>query len=323
MRAVVYSKYGTADVLENEDIAQPVPADDEVLVRIHTASLNPYDWHYMTGLPYVGRLVMGMFKPNVRTLGADLAGVVEEVGDNVSKFQIGDEVFGMVNGAVPGQTELETGTFAEFAVVKEVWLEPKPTEMSLEEAASVPLAAITALQGLRDYGKVQPGQRVLINGASGGVGIFAVQIAKSMGAEVTGVCSTKNVEMVKSLGADSVVDYSQEDFADLGSSYDLLLDNVGNRSLSDCRKVLMKNGMYLASFGQTENLWFGPLRKMFWMMIVNAFSSHKLVGLTQHRKKSDLDAVLKMIQKGQIKTVIDRTYVSLPKSPSSPRNVGS
>jgi NADPH:quinone reductase-like Zn-dependent oxidoreductase len=228
MKAIVYHEFGSPDVLRLEEIEKPIPTDDQFLIRVRAASVNPLDWHYMEGTPYLGRPVeFGLLKPTITRLGVDFAGTVEAVGKNITQFKPGDEVFGG-----------RTGAFAEYVVAREdraVVL--KPANVTFEQAASLPIAAITALQALRDKGHVQPGQKVLINGASGGVGTFAVQIAKSFGAEVTGVCSGRNEEMVRSIGADHVIDYTKQDFTKSEQLYDLIIDNVGNRSLLECRRV--------------------------------------------------------------------------------------
>ena len=232
MQAVVYCEYGSPDVLSLAQVEKPVPGDSQVLVRVRAAAVNPLDWHFMRGTPYIGRLGMGLRKPAVIRLGVDFAGTVEAVGKDVSQFKPGDEVFGG-----------RTGAFAQYVTVhahRGVTL--KPANLSFEQAAAVPVAAITALQALRDHGNVQPGQKVLINGASGGVGTFAVQIAKSLGADVTGVCSTRNVDMVRSIGADRVIDYTKEDFTKSTDRYDVVIDNFGNHSLIDLRGVLKAEG---------------------------------------------------------------------------------
>jgi NADPH:quinone reductase-like Zn-dependent oxidoreductase len=235
MKAVVYREFGSPSVLRLEEIPKPVPTDNQVLVKVRAVSVNPLDWHYMEGTPYLGRLPeFGLLKPKVARLGVDYAGTVEAVGKNVTQYKAGDEVFGNRFGA-----------FAEYICATEKALALKPSNLSFEEAASVPVAAVTALQGLRDTGKLQYGQKVLINGASGGVGTFAVQLAKWMGANVTGVCSTRNVELVRSLGADQVIDYTKEDFTRNGERYDLILDNVANHSLSECRRVLKPTARYV------------------------------------------------------------------------------
>jgi NADPH:quinone reductase-like Zn-dependent oxidoreductase len=236
MKAVVFETYGSPDVLELTEIDEPVVGDDQVLVRVRAASVNPYDWHLLTGLPYIGRLQMGL-KPKVHRLGGDLAGVVEAVGANATQVRPGDEVFGMVDGAVPGNLMLELGSFAEYVRVSQDSVALKPANLTFEQAAAVPLAAWTALHAIREEGAVQPGQRVLINGASGGVGTFAVQIAASFGAEVTGVCSTRNVDMVRSIGAATVVDYTREDFTRGDPRFDLMLTTWGtvpSRSADGC-----------------------------------------------------------------------------------------
>ncbi len=234
MKAVVYTNYGSPDVLEIREIKKPVPNDDQVLVKVRAAAINPLDWHFMEGKPYIMRaMIGGIRKPKSPQLGVDLAGEVEAVGKNVTQFKPGDEVFGTGHGAA----------FAEYVCANKTKLVLKPANVTFAEGAAVPIAALTALQGLRDYGKVQPGQKVLINGASGGVGTFAVQIAKTLGAEVTGVCSTRNVELVQSLGADHVVDYTKEDFTKGSERYDVILDNVGTQPLSGFRRVLKPNGI--------------------------------------------------------------------------------
>ncbi len=227
MKAIVYSNYGSPDVLRCEVIEKLTPKDDEVLIKVRAASVNPYDWHFMRGLPYFLRLRVGLRKPKDTRLGVDAAGQVETIGRNVTQFKPGDEVFGLCRGA-----------FAEYACASESKLARKQGNVTFEQAASVPIAGLTALQGLRDKGQLQPGQKVLINGAAGGVGTFAVQIAKSFGAEVTGVCSTRNVDMVRSIGADHVIDYTQEDFTKKEQRYDLILDCIANHSLSAFRRVL-------------------------------------------------------------------------------------
>src|SRR5208282_4799228 len=231
MKAVVYYQYGSPDVLKCEETEKPVPGDGEVLIKVRAASVNPLDWHFMRGTPYMLRIMAGPGQPKDKRLGVDVAGQVEGVGRNVTQFKPGDEVFGACRGA-----------FAEYACASESALVMKPDNVTFEQAASAPVAAFTALQGLRDMGHIKPGQKVLINGAAGGVGTFAVQIAKWFGAEVTGVCSTRNVDMVRSLGADQVIDYTQEDFTERGQRYDLFFDCVGNHSLSACTRVLNPKG---------------------------------------------------------------------------------
>src|SRR5271157_4614995 len=231
MKAVVYYNYGSPDVLKCEEIEKPTAGDNEVLIRVRAASVNPYDWHFMRGTPYFIRIMAGLLKPKDKRLGVDVAGQVEAVGENVTQLKPGDEVFGACRGA-----------FAEYACTSESALVMKPDNVTFGQAASVPVAAFTALQGLRDKGQIHPGQKVLINGAAGGVGTFAVQIAKSFGADVTGVCSTRNVDMVRSIGADRVIDYTQEDFTKSGQRYDLFFDSAGNHSWLACRRVLNRKG---------------------------------------------------------------------------------
>lgn len=286
MRAVVYRKYGLPDVLELLEVARPVAGAGEVLVRVRAASVNPYDWHNLRGQPFIVRTMGGLFKPKQETPGLDWAGTVEAVGDGVTQFQQGAEVFGMSAGA-----------FAEYLSVAADKPAPKPANLTHEETAAIPLAALTALQGLRDKGKIQPGHRVLINGAAGGVGTFAVQIAKSFGAHVTAVCSTKNVELVVSLGADRVIDYTREDFARDGARYNVVLDAVGNRSLSDCRRVLGPGGTYVAAAGS--------VRGMLWLAIRRR--KNMVAMLTQNRKQ-DLVFITELVESGKVTPVIDRRY---------------
>ena len=251
MQAITYHRCGAPDVLELQEVEQPVPADDEVLVRVHAASVNPRDWHYLRGLPYVLRPV-ALRVPEDGGLGSDVAGRVEAVGRAVSRFRPGDEVSAFVR----------KGAFAEYTCVPEDALGPKPANLSFEQAAAVPLAGLTALQGLRDHGRVRPGQRVLIAGASGGVGTFAVQLAREFGAEVTGVCSTRNLELVRSLGADEVIDYTREDFAGNGRRYDLIFQLAGARSPAGCRRALTPKGQLILSSGEGPGRWIGPLGRM-------------------------------------------------------------
>lgn len=308
MKAITIDRYGSPDVLRLEEIDEPGVDDDDVLVRIRAASINPYDWHFMTGLPYIGRTQFGLRRPRVRGLGADLAGVVEVVGNRVTRFRPGDDVYGEVDGEVPGHPMLELGSLAEYVCVKEDSVAHMPANLTFEEAAAVPLAGHTALKGIRDLAGVEPGHELLINGASGGVGTFAVQIGKALGAEVTGVCSTRNVDLVKSIGADHVVDYTRDDFTRGEQRYDALLDNVGNRSLAECRRVLKPRGVYLASFGQPENLWLGPLVRILSMALLSWVVSHRLIVLQTKRTREALLDLKELIEADAIKPVIDRTY---------------
>ncbi|HVS81997.1 MAG TPA: NAD(P)-dependent alcohol dehydrogenase, partial [Pyrinomonadaceae bacterium] len=254
MKAVVYTDYGPPDVLEIRDIKKPVPNDDQVLVKVRATSVNPYDWHFIRGTPYIMRAMMvGLRKPTDPRLGVDYSGTVEAVGKNVTQFKPGDEVFGGRGGA-----------FAEYVCARaDRSITLKPANVSFEQAASVSIAGLTALQGLRDAGHVQPGQKVLINGASGGVGTFAVQIAKTLGADVTGVCSTRNLDLVRSLGADHVIDYTKEDFTKSDQHYDVILDNVGTQPLSGFRRVLTPKGIcvMIGGGGPNEGKWVGPMAR--------------------------------------------------------------
>jgi NADPH:quinone reductase-like Zn-dependent oxidoreductase len=308
MKAIVQAKYGSPDVLELQDIAKPVVKDDEVLVRVRAASANPADWHFMRGLPYIMRPQSGLGKPKNSVLGRDIAGQVEAVGKEVTRFRPGDEVFANV----------ETGGFAEYTCVSEGFLEPKPANLTFEQAAAVPLAALTALQGLRDAGQLQPEQKVLIIGASGGVGTFAVQIAKSFGADVTAVCSTRNVEMVRSLGADHVSDYTQEDFAQSGQKYDLIFQLAGTRSPSDCRRALTSKGTLVLSSGESGGRWIGPVDRIVKAVVLSPFVSQKLGTFVAKANREDLQFVKELIEAGKLTPVIDRTY-SLSEVPEAIR----
>jgi NADPH:quinone reductase-like Zn-dependent oxidoreductase len=297
MKGIVFHCYGSPDVLKLEQVAKPTPADDQLLVKVHAAALNPLDWHYMRGSPYLMRISSGFGAPKDPRVGVDFAGTVEAVGKNVTQFKPGDEVFGGADGAV-----------AEYVVVRESRaVALKPTNMSFEQAASVPIAAITALQGLRDEGSIKPGQKVLINGASGGVGTFAVQLAKHYGAEVTGVCSTRNVELVRSLGADRVIDYTQDDFTQTDERYDIILDNVANRSLADLRRVLKPNGALVIA-GGAKGDWIGPLLPPLKVTILNHFVDQKLGFFIARLEQSDMKFLGELMQTGKMTPVIDRRY---------------
>ena len=301
MKAVVYCDYGVPN-LKFQEIEKPTPADDQLLVRVRAASVNPLDWHFIEGTPYVMRAMgVGLRKPKDTRLGVDFAGTVEAVGKNVTRFKPGDEVFGG-----------RTGAFAEYVCVRESRaVALKPANITFEQAASIPIAAITALQGVRDKGKVQAGQKVLINGASGGVGTFAVQIAKSMGADVTGVCSTRNVDLVRSIGADHVIDYTKEDFTKGDQRYDVILDNVANHSLSECRRVLNPDGKYvlIGGGGVNESRWVGPgLTHALKAMFLSKFVSQKMGMMLAELNHDDLAYVADLMQSGKVTPVIDRTY---------------
>ena len=309
MKAVVYDTYGSPDVLVLKEIDQPVVGDDQVLVRVCATSLNPADWHFMRGLPYLVRLINGLRKPSKATvLGSDIAGRVEAVGKDVTRVRSGDEVFGRTRSAHrPDRRDVvAAGGCAEYACVTEDVLVPKPANLSFEQAAAVPLAALTALQALRDTGRMQPGQRVLINGASGGVGTFAVQIAKSLGADVTGVCSTSNLEMVRSIGADQVIDYSQEDFTKSGQRYDLILD-LGDRSLSSLRRALTPKGA-LVTIGGSAGRWINGLGRQNKLHLLSPFVSERLQPFLTRWNQQDLHVLKELIEAGKVTPVIDRTY---------------
>src|SRR5437588_1148322 len=311
MKAIVYCDYGLAN-LKLAEIAKPTPTDDQILVKVQAASVNPLDWHFIEGTPKIMRAMgVGLRKPKDTRLGVDFAGTVEAVGKNVTKFKPGDEVFGGRDGA-----------FAQYVCPRaDRAVAAKPANVTFEQAASVPIAAITALQGVRDKGKVQPGQKVLINGASGGVGTFAVQIAKSFGAEITGVCSTRNVELVQSLGADHVIDYTKEDFTKGDQHYDVILDNVANHSLSECRRVLTPNGIYvmIGGGGVNEQGWVGALGKALKAALFSKFVSQKMGMMMADPSTKDLTLLADMMQSGKIKPVIDRTYKSLSEVPEAIR----
>jgi NADPH:quinone reductase-like Zn-dependent oxidoreductase len=296
-----YHEYGSPDVLRLEEIEKPVPTDDQVLVRVRAASVNPLDWHYMEGTPYIVRLLdFGLLKPKVTRLGVDMAGQVEAVGKNVTAFKPGDEVFGQRFGA-----------FGEYVCVKaDRALVVKPAGVTFEQAAALPVAAITALQGLRDKGKVQPGQKVLINGASGGVGTFAVQLAKTMGAEVTGVCSGRNVELVRSLGADHVIDYTKEDYTKNGQRYDVMLDNVANHSFSENIGVLNPQGKYvmIGGGGPGDQGFIGPLILPIKAALLRRFVTQEVGFMLADVTKDDLTYLANLVQTGKLKVVIDKTY---------------
>lgn len=297
MQAIVYRCYGPPDVAQLEDIEKPVPADDELLVKIQAAAVNPLDWHYLRGSPYLIRLMSGLGAPKEIRLGVDFAGTVAAVGKHVTKFEPGDEVYGGV-----------TGAFAEYVTVRESRaVALKPDNVSFEQAASVPIAALTALQALRDKGQLQPGQKVLINGASGGVGTFAVQIAKSMGAEVTGVCSTRNVEMVRSIGADQVFDYKKEDYTESGQQYDLIIDMVGNHSLRANRKVMTPEGRMVMVGGGKGN-WIGPLLRPVKALFVAPFVDQEFITLLASLNKDDLVLLGDLMQSGGVTPVLDRSF---------------
>jgi NADPH:quinone reductase-like Zn-dependent oxidoreductase len=314
MKAIAYCDYGVAN-LKVVTVEKPAPADDQVLVRVRATSVNPYDWHFVEGTPKVMRLGVGLRKPKDTRLGVDYAGTVEAVGKSVTRFKPGDEVFGG-----------KTGAFAEYVCVREDRLiATKPTNVTFEEAGSVDIAGVTALQAVRDKGKVQPGQRILINGASGGVGTFAVQIGKSLGANVTGVCSTRNVDLVRSLGADRVIDYTKEDFTKGTDRYDVIIDNIANHSLSEVRHVLTPKGKYIIiGGGSGAKDWqglFGMMTRMFKTLFVKPFVSQEMGMMLTDPTQNDLVALADLMQSGKVKPVLDRTYKSLSAIPEAIRYV--
>jgi NADPH:quinone reductase-like Zn-dependent oxidoreductase len=307
MKAIVYHNYGSPDVLKCEEVEKPTPGDDEVLIKVRAASVNPLDWHFIRGIPYFVRMAGGLLKPKDTRLGVDVAGLVEAVGRNVTQFKPGDQVFGSCRGAL-----------AEYACTSESALVIQPDNMTFEQAASVPLAAFTALQGLRDKGEIQPGQKVLINGAAGGVGTFAVQIAKWLGANVTGVCSTRNLDMVRSIGADRVIDYTQEDFTKGGQRYDLILDSVGNHSLFACRRVLNPQGRCIIVGGPSGRWMIGTLSRAITAPLLSRFVSQMLGMVMAKRSKDDLTIISDLMKAGKVTPVIDRRY-SLNDAPDAIR----
>ena len=310
MKAIVRHKYGASDVLELVNLPKPAPAENEVLIRVRVAGLNPFDWHVMRGTPWFLRFITGLIKPKNFRLGVDVAGTVVGVGQGVRDFQLGDEVFGAADGAL-----------GEYVCGGVAGLVKRPANVSSEEAAAVGIAGLTALQALRNKGHVTPGQRVLVNGAAGGVGTFAVQIAKWQNAHVTGVCSTRNVDMVRSIGADRVIDYTAEDFAAGGERYDVIFDLVGNRSLADFRKVLKPEGIFIGCGGGSPDTSAGHLLAgMLKQMAAGWFTKQTLTGVLAKRSKADLEILRELLANGLIKPVIDRTY-SLAEVPEAIRYV--
>ena len=296
MKAIVRDGYGSPDVLELREIERPDLTGDGVLVRVHAASVNRGDWYTLTGL-YVGRAEMGLRKPKSRLIGTDFAGTVEAVGKDVTEFGLGDEVFG---GRI--------GAFAEYVCARARSVALKPAHLTFEEAAAVPVAALTALQGLRDRGQIQPGQKVLINGASGGVGTFAVQIAKALGAEVTAVCSTRNVDLARSLGADHVVDYTRDDFTRSDARYDLLFDNAGSRSWRECKRVLKPHATVVLVGGQMGSRVFGPMGHVIRMRVASMFSGRKAGFFVAKFNKDDMETLRELLEDGKVRPVVDRRY---------------
>ena len=299
MKAIRYSEYGTSEVLRLVSVPRPVPAEHQVLLEVHAAALNPLDWHYMRGTPYFMRVDTGFFEPKKPTLGVDVAGRVVAVGSKVTLFKPGDEVFGTAPGSL-----------AQYALATDTKIVHKPATLNFEQAAAVPVAALTALQGLRDKGRLKRGDAVLINGASGGVGTFAVQIAKSMGLQVTGVCSGRNAERVRALGADRVIDYTREDFTRDGQRYDVVLDLVGNRSLLDIRRALKPGGRHvlIGGGGPNDGRWIGPLSKVLHGLLLNPFVDEEFFMMLTKIDAADLEHVAGLMREGKVVPVIDRRY---------------
>jgi NADPH:quinone reductase-like Zn-dependent oxidoreductase len=296
MKAIVYQRYGSPDVLRYEETAKPIPGDDEVLIQVCAAALNPLDWHFVRGSPYGIRFMTGLRKPRDQRLGMDVAGRVDAVGKNIKEFKAGDDVFGACRGA-----------FADYVCTAEAALALKPANVTFEQAGCVPVAAFTALQGLRDKGHVQLGQKLLINGASGGVGTFAVQIGHWLGAEVTGVCSTRNVEMVRSLGAHHVIDYAQQDFTRSGERYDVIFDCVGNHSLLACRRVLGRRGIYIM-VGAPSGRWIAPMDRVLRARMLSWFGKRVLSSIMAKSSKDNLNVIAELMRSDEVMPVIDRRY---------------
>jgi NADPH:quinone reductase-like Zn-dependent oxidoreductase len=297
MKAITIHHYGPPDALELRDVERPEPPADEVLVRVRASSVNPRDWHLMRGLPYIARRQLGLRRPKWSLPGSDLAGQVEAVGADVTRFRPGDEVYANV----------EFGGFSEYACVSEDLLARKPANLTFEQAAAVPLAGLTALQGLR-HGGIEAGQRVLIIGASGGVGTFAVQLAKWFGAHVTGVCSARNVELVRSLGADRVIDYTREDFVESGVKYDLIFELGGTRSPGDIRRALTPRGRLVQSNGDSNGRWIGPMWRILKGVLLNPFVSQRVGSFLARSSAEDLERLTELIEAGTVRPVVERTY---------------
>jgi NADPH:quinone reductase-like Zn-dependent oxidoreductase len=314
MKAIVQDEYGAVDVLRLREIDDPAVGPDQVLVRVRAASVNPADWHFMRGEPFIARLQAGLRTPKAAVLGCDLAGTVEAVGASVQGHEPGDEVFGspFMRGF---------GAFAELTAVPAEVLAQKPAELSFAEAAAMPLAALTALQALRDRAQVESGQRVLIVGASGGVGTFATQIAKAYGAEVTGVCSSANVDLVRSLGADQVIDYSREKFTEGGERYEVIFQLGGTEGPAECRRVLTPKGTLVVSSGESAGRWIGPLGRVLGASLLSLFVSQNLTSFTVKPSAEDLNELRRLVEAGQLKPVIGATY-SLAQVPEALRQVG-
>jgi len=309
LKAIVNYKYGSPDVLELKEVEKPTPKENEVLIKVHAASVNAYDWHMLRADPFFIRFMSGLTKPKRNILGADVAGTVEAVGKDVKQFKPGDEVYGITSG-------IHSGSFAEYLCDQEKLFALKPGNLTFEEAAAVPLAAVTALQGLRDKGQIQSGQKVLINGASGGVGTFAVQIAKSYDTEVTAVCSTRNLEMARSIGADHVIDYTQEDFTKKGQQYDLIYAANGNNSIFAYKRALNPNGIFVLAGGSMGQFY----RYILVAPWISMTGNKKMINYIAQPNQKDLDFMTELIVAGKVKPVIDRRY-SLSEAPDAIRYI--
>ena len=297
MKAIINTTYGSPDVLRLVELETPTPAADEVLIRVHAAAVNAYDWHLLRADPFLVRLTMGFFRPRNPMLGADVAGQIVAIGRDVTQFKPGDEIYGDLSAC-------GNGGFAEYVAVPEKYVARKPASLTFKQAAAVPMAAVTALQGLRDVGSVQPGHKVLINGASGGVGTFAVQIAKALGAEVTAVCSTSKIDLTQSLGADHVIDYAKEDFTRNGRQYDLILAVNGDRSLGDYERVLMPNGTYAMVGGSNSQIFQALLRGP----IKSRSGGKRFTTVSAKPNQADLEVMNDLIETGRVRPVVDRCY---------------
>jgi NADPH:quinone reductase-like Zn-dependent oxidoreductase len=298
MKAIVQDRYGSADVLEFRDVEKPQPEDDELLIRVHAAGVDPGAWHLMTGLPYLVRVMgFGFRRPKIRVRGTDVAGTVEATGKNVTQLKEGVQVYGTCDGS-----------FAEYACAKAERVAPKPSNLSFEQAAAVPVSGMTALNGLRDAGKLQPEQKVLIIGAAGGVGSYAVQLAKAFGAAVTGVCSTSKADLVRAIGADEVVDYTREDFTDGTRQFDLILDTAGRRPLSQLRRALTPQGTLVIVGGEGGDRWLGGFQRQIFAPVRSLFTEQKLLGLISKERQQDLLTLKDLIEAGKLTPVIDRTF---------------
>ncbi|HEV2273277.1 MAG TPA: NAD(P)-dependent alcohol dehydrogenase [Acidobacteriaceae bacterium] len=296
MQAIVYHRYGSPDVLQLEEIERPTPGETEVLIKVHAASVNPLDWHLLRGMPYGFRMMSGLRKPKEERLGIDGSGQVEAVGSKATQFKPGDAVFGACRGA-----------FAEYACAPQSAVVLKPANIDFWQAASAPVAALTALQALRDKGHLEPGQKVLINGAAGGVGTFAVQIARHLGGDVTGVCSTRNVDLMRSLGAHHVIDYTQEDFTKSGQRCDLFIDCIGNHSLPACRRVLAPKGVYIMVGGQSGR-WVSPMDRWIRARLLSPFVPQNLITMVAKVNQQGLNLIAELMASGKVTPIIDRTY---------------